>query len=350
MEAEERLVADRMDGVPLPAETQTILGHDEPLSRLTQSYASGRIHHGWLLTGPKGIGKSAIAFAMARHILSHPATQTAPTVYDSTTLNSSISAQVANGAHPNLLHLSRPWDSKAKRFKTKLTVDEIRQMQRFFGLTAGAGGWRICIVDAADDLNANSANGLLKMLEEPPKRTIIFVIAHVVGGLLPTIRSRCQTLRFDPLSTDHIDTITNGFALSVDPANRTRAAQLAEGSVRRAVQLLQGGALEPYAAFEKLMAGRATGTAQEWLIAHKIAEQLAGAGREEAFRLFMDLALRWVGTRVRDAPSAKPATLAGWAQVWDKTTRSLTLAEAFNLDKKQVILSLFATLFEQHKT
>ncbi|MEM9733869.1 MAG: DNA polymerase III subunit delta' [Pseudomonadota bacterium] len=349
MEAEERIIVDRMEGVPLPAETTTILGHRGPVAQLTQAYASGRMHHGWLLAGQRGIGKSATAFALARHILSHPDLSQAPDHFEPHTIHQSVEAQIANGAHPNVLHLARPWDAKAKRFKTKLTVDEIRQMHRFFGLTAGAGGWRICIVDAADDLNPNSANALLKMLEEPPKRTIIFVITHVVGGLLPTIRSRCQVLNFKPLSAEHIDTIMGGFNLPGDTANRARAALLADGSVRKAIQLVQGGALEPYSAFEHLMQTRATGTAKEWLVAHKIAEQLSGAGREETFRLFMDLAMGWIGQQVRNAPAATATTLAGWAEVWDKATRSLTLAEAFNLDKKQVILSLFETLFERHK-
>ncbi|MEL7272573.1 MAG: DNA polymerase III subunit delta' [Pseudomonadota bacterium] len=350
MEMEERIVADRLEGVPLPAETTAVLGHDDALLHLKKAYGSGRMHHGWLLAGPRGIGKSATAFSMARHILSHPNPATAPGDHGPAAVDPSVSAQIANGAHPNLLHLTRPWDAKAKRFKTKLTVDEIRQMHRFFGLTAGAGGWRICIVDAADDLNPNSANALLKMLEEPPKRTIIFVITHVVGGLLATIRSRCQVLNFKPLNAQHIDAITEKFDLVQDDVNRSRAAGLADGSVRKAIQLLQGGALEPYSAFEKLMQARATGTAQEWMVVHKIAEQLSGAGKDETFRLFMDLAMGWIGNQVREAPAATPATLAGWAEVWDKATRSLTLAEAFNLDKKQVILSLFYTLFERHKT
>ncbi len=349
MDVEERLVADRLEGVPIPAESTLLTGHDAVLEKLISAYRSGRMHHAWLLTGPRGIGKSTLAFHFAKYVMANPIEAQAPPNYQPDSVPLAISRQVAQGAHPDLLHLTRPWDEKTKRFKTQLSVDEIRKTQSFYGMTAGAGGWRISIIDAADDMNANAANALLKILEEPPKRSLFFIISHVPGSLLPTTRSRCQTLHLSPLQQNEVEQVLGSFELELADHQAERASALSNGSVRLAINLAQGAVLSEYADFEKLMNTGATGHATDWTNAHRIADALSKRGQEDAFAMFIDLTSRWIAEQVRSSSQPDITTLAALADIWEDTSRSARLANAYNLDRKQVILSLFSSLFEHNK-
>jgi DNA polymerase-3 subunit delta' len=146
---------DALDGLPLPRQRGDLVDQVAAERTLLEAYRSGRIHHGWILGGPKGIGKATLAFRFARFVLAHPDPR-APEVRAASDLSvdmeSAVARRIAGGAHGDLLHLRRPWDEKNKRFKTDLPIDEIRRTVSFFGSTAGEGGWRLAIVDAADDL------------------------------------------------------------------------------------------------------------------------------------------------------------------------------------------------------
>ena len=161
--------------------------------------------------------------------------------------------QIAIGAHPSVLHLTRPANEKTKGFKTVVTVDEIRRVNRFLSMTSHDGGYRVVIVDPADDMNINAANALLKNLEEPPSRTVFILISHSPGGLLPTIRSRCQTVRFSPLGNDDLVAALSTFDVQppADEAARQALAERAGGSVRMAILLTQYGGLEIAEATDK---------------------------------------------------------------------------------------------------
>ena len=215
--------ADWLEGLPLPREQTELIGHSVAAAELHEGYVGGRLHHAILLTGPKGIGKATLAFRFARFVLSHPDPTTAPPPAAGLLPTSDrVAAMVATGAHPNLLHLRRPWDDKAKKVKTQLTVDEIRKTVTFFGNAAGIDGYRIAIVDAADDMNVSAANALLKMLEEPPKRSLFLVLSHAPGRLLPTIRSRCRRLSLDPLGSDDLDAALTSLGLTVAEGDKRR--------------------------------------------------------------------------------------------------------------------------------
>lgn len=350
MEAEERPVADRIDGISIPEECRRIYSHEDVLKRLTASFISGKMHHAWLLNGPRGVGKATVALSFAKFMFSNLDRTNAVQGFSMESISDAVHGQVTGGGHPELLHLTRPWDSKTGKFKTQLSVEEVRRTQAFYGMTAAAGGWRITIVDAADDMNASASNALLKILEEPPKRSLFFVLNHSTGRLLPTIRSRCQSLNFTPLSSQQIVECTTYLNVQASDSDRQKAADLSQGSVRRAVQLIQGNALKDYSTFEKLMQDRATGSASQWGLVHKIADSLTRKGQEDSFKMFLDLVIGWIGMQVRVDPRAHgPSSLAGWADVWDKANRSIKVADAFNLDRKQVVLSLFRDLFERNQ-
>ena len=191
--------ADTLPGIPDPAGNPFLFGHEEQADGLAAAFQSGKMHHALLFTGPPGIGKATLAFHLAWHLLKVRDPSNAPERLVAPDTGSAIWRQVASGAHPGVLHLTRPFDEKNKKFKQVITVDEIRRVGRFLSRTAHDGGYRVVIIDSADDMNTNAANALLKNLEEPPRATLFILISHSPGRLLPTIRSRCQVLRFQPL-------------------------------------------------------------------------------------------------------------------------------------------------------
>ncbi|MEP1206401.1 MAG: DNA polymerase III subunit delta' [Rhizobiaceae bacterium] len=352
IDIEERPIADAIDGVPDPSKCTILSGHDSALEQMFENYRSGRMHHAWLLSGPRGIGKASMAMMWAKFLFSYPDRRDLPpppAQFDPGSIGEDIHRQVAQGAHPQLLHLTRPWDEKTKRFKTQLSVEEIRRTQHFYGMTAGAGGWRVTIVDSIDDMNASAANALLKILEEPPKKSLFFVLSHATGRPLATIKSRCQQLTLQPLSDDQNLAVINRLGVQASDADKQKAVELSEGSVRRTIQLLESTVMKDFSVFESLMKRQATGDGGDWKAVHKIADSLSRRGQEEAYGLFKDLVTGWIGAQVRSNQQVALSELAGWAELWDKANRSSTLAEAFNLDKKQVILSLFGDLFERNR-
>jgi len=336
---------DAIEGWPLPEEQVEWYGDPAVERLLVEAYRGGRMHHGWLIGGPRGIGKATLAYRFARFALTYPDPARAP---DAWTLDvppgSPAAAKIAARSHPNILTLSRPWDEQGKRFKASLTIDEIRRTIPFFGSTAGEAGWRIAIVDSADDMNANAANALLKVLEEPPRRSMFFVISHAPGRLLPTIRSRCRRLDLAPLSASAID---RALAAHTDSPEEIRrfAAEAGQGSLRRAIGFLDEDAAAIGRAFGRVVARFPEFDGQA---AHALGDLVAQRGADEAFANFVDLVFAWLSRRARGEaepdgapipPSVAATPLATWADVWEKLRQSSTEVEALNLDRKQFVLT-----------
>lgn len=351
-----RLVWDRLDGIPYPGEHTNIFGHDDPLNQMTNAYKSGKMHHAWLVSGPKGIGKATFSLAVAGHILRHSDTKNAPEIWNPPTMDDPVISRMGKGGHPNLLQLSRPWDPKRKTFRASLTIDEVRRTVSFFGTTSGEDTWRICIVDTADDMTANAANALLKILEEPPERTVFFVLSNSPGKLLPTIRSRCRQLSLRPLSDDNLipaleclDADVNG----LQDEDKNSLLKLSGGSVRRALVILEQDGLNLSRRFGELLNGKNL-PGPDWVAVHRLADELSRKNQEDQYRLLFDIAQQHINSSIHSsasnmgtqntAPLSALSNLARMCEVWDKTTKSASLAESYNLDKKQVILNLFGSL------
>ncbi|QGZ33203.1 DNA polymerase III subunit delta' [Stappia indica] len=342
--------ADAIEDVPLPRERDHLIGHREAEAELLSAYRSRRMHHAWILAGPKGIGKATLAFRFARFALAHPDPATAAVAE---ALDCAIPAnhpdfrKVAAGAHPGLLHLRRPYDPKRKakdKIKQDLTVDEIRRTVPFFGSTGSEGSWRICIVDAADDMNVNAANALLKVLEEPPKRSLFLVLSHAPGRLLPTIRSRCRMLHLRALSREEVLSGLGELGVA-DPADRiaARAADLAQGSLRKAIKLAEGDSIDLADNFAKLIAGLPRLDAAA---AHDLADQVSRSGADDAWSLFQDLVADHLHTRLGETGQGSLQRLVRLSEVWEKTSRAAREADAYNLDRKQIVLNTLRDLAE----
>ena len=246
---------DTLDGVPEPSETPRLIGHQQAANMLASAYRAGKLPHALIFAGPVGIGKATLAFHLAHHLLKHPISGEAPLALATPDPTSSLFRQIATGAHPSVLHLTRPLNDKTKSFKTVVTVDEIRKVSRFLSLTSHDGSYRVVIVDPADDMNTNAANALLKNLEEPPARSLFILIVHAPGSLLPTIRSRCQMVRLTPLDDESLLTVlgTTEPPPPEDPEARAALVARAGGSVRNAILLTQYGGLEIAEALDALV-------------------------------------------------------------------------------------------------
>ncbi|WP_075289063.1 DNA polymerase III subunit delta' [Pararhizobium arenae] len=325
-----------LDGAIAPSENSRLFGHAEAEHFLAQSYRSGKGHHAILIEGPEGIGKATLAFRFANHILSNPEPSLAPAELADPDPTSIVSRQIASGASHNLLHLSRPVDEKTGRMKGAITVDEVRRAGKFFSQTSGTGNWRIVIIDPADDLNRNAANAILKILEEPPKRSLFLVLTHAPGKLLPTIRSRCLPLKLKPLPDDALQQALQSLGLDADPA----VISAADGSVSEALKLINYGGLDIKAAFETIVIGEGRRSDM-----HKLADVLSGKDSETIYDFFVEIAGNHVVGAARQAAISGDILRAErLARLSSTLSDKLTTAEAYNLDRKQTILSVLDEL------
>ncbi|MBP1846863.1 DNA polymerase-3 subunit delta' [Rhizobium petrolearium] len=328
-----------LDGAVPPARNPHLYGHRSAEDFLARSYRSGKGHHAILIEGPEGIGKATLAFRFANHVLSHPDPEAAPDHLSDPDPNSPVSRQIASGASHNLLHLTRPVDEKTGKVKTAITVDEVRKAGHFFSQTSGTGNWRIVIIDPADDLNRNAANAILKILEEPPRRALFIVLSHAPGKLLPTIRSRCQSLKLSPLSDENLSKALAGLGMPLE-GGRTEEIVLSmgKGSVAQALKLLNYGGTEIIAAFNEVMAADGP-TARKAM--HRLADVLSGKESDVIFGFFLEHLSDYLVARAREAAFAGDLPAADrQARLVSDIAEKITVAQAYNLDRKQTILSI----------
>jgi DNA polymerase-3 subunit delta' len=361
-EIEELPEADRLDGFPHPRATERLYGHEAAERQLRDAFASGRMHHGWLITGAEGIGKATLAYRFARHVLADPAERSADSL--DVALGTRTARQVLALSHPGLLVVRRAWDPKTKRFPAAIPVDEVRRLKAFLGRTSDEDAWRVVIVDRAEELNVSAANALLKSLEEPPPRTVFLLVSSAPGRLLVTIRSRVRTLALAPLGDDALRrAVTQAFAASGDevegaapaPSDWERLARLAGGSVRRLLSLHAAKGVALHDRISAILSGLPT---VDWGAVHALGDELGSPAAEQRYELFFELLMgaiaRLVEAEARgDGPPGEvalahrligPARLATWAGLWERVAADKAETAALNLDRKALILDVVSRL------
>lgn len=282
--------ADQAPGAPHPRETLRLFGQDAAERDFLSAFTSDRMHHGWLITGPQGVGKATLAWRIARFLLATPADDGglfgAPPPPTSLDIDPDhpVSHRIQALAEPGLAAITRSYNDREK-LREQIVVDDVRALNRFFGLSATDGGRRVVIVDAADDMNTSAANALLKMLEEPPERTTLLLISHQPSRLLPTIRSRCRTLRLSALDGSDMQSALTQAGIAPE-GNTNHLNALAQGSVGHAIRLLAMGGLEIYGEWVQILASLPRLDRSRAL---KLAEAAAQPGARAKFELLLTL-------------------------------------------------------------
>lgn len=211
-----------------------IWGQDQAVEQLTSAWARRKLHHAWLLAGPKGVGKASFAQAAARRVLADAAGPPSELPGIETAGDHPIVRLVEAGSHPDMRWLERLVNEKTGNLNRNISVDQVRELGEFMSLTAALSPWRVAVIDTIDELEGSAANALLKILEEPPPNTIFFLISHAPGRLLPTIRSRCRRLDFAGLDDDAMASVLE-HRTSLDAAERQKVVAMAFGSAGRAL-------------------------------------------------------------------------------------------------------------------
>ena len=341
--------SDALEGALHPRETSVLFGHEAGERDFLEAFRQGRMPQAWLIGGPEGIGKATFAWRAARFVLAHPDPRL-PAVARATNLATSNAEPAVRRliarAHPDVACLRREWDSKSKKHYTEIRVDDVRKTLGMFHHAAGEGGWRVAVIDSADDLNLAGANALLKMIEEPPPRSLFLILAHRPARVLPTIRSRCRRLTLQPLAPEAIAAAirAQGEEWSEHGDDEIlRAAERASGSVRDAMSLIGQGALS--------MVGRVEAELErlpEVDLKRVRALSDAAHGREglEAFETLMTCVFDWIDRTVRARAGEPDAAqrLAPLAHVWEKIAASARETRALNLDRRPLVLSIFTDL------
>lgn len=352
---------------------RNVVGHDAAERLFLEAVSQHRIHHGWLITGPKGIGKATLAMRIARFLLSRNpgATATsdpglfgdelpAPT-YETLSLDEDdpVVRRIETGGHGGLSVVQRSLNDTTGKLRKDIVINDIRKLSNFFSQTASEGGWRVAIIDAADEMNTSAANALLKLLEEPPEKSILLLVAHSPGRLLPTLKSRCRQLPLLPLPTESVHAVLAARYPEIPADDLKAAAAMAAGAPGKAVDLIGRSGLDIYRQLAKVLAAT---PAFDMPHIHGLAAKLGAVKADADYRIFIEMFMSWLQRLIRQQVSgeAAPDIMAGesdqisrisglarvdqWLDLWDKVSHLIARADAVNLDRKQVIVSLFASL------
>ncbi len=352
---------DCIEGAPHPRHTAHLIGQPQAEASFLQAFNGIRLHHGWLITGPRGVGKATLAWKIARFLLATPDDDGGmfaappPTSLDIADSHP-VARRLAALSDPRLFLLRRPYDEKAARLKQDITVDEVRKMKSFFALSAADGGRRVAIIDSIDEMNTSAANALLKLLEEPPARVTLLMISHQPAGLLPTIRSRVRELRLGALSPENLSDALTQAGGEVAPEDRVALAELAGGSVGEAFRMTNLDGLQLY---QSLITLFSTLPRLDRPRALALAEAGAAKGNASQFDLIVTLLdlflarLARAGTLGELPPEAakgehalisrlspSPAHARHWADVAQQLGLRARRGKAVNLDPAALLMDM----------
>ncbi|HVJ43810.1 MAG TPA: DNA polymerase III subunit delta' [Dongiaceae bacterium] len=360
-----------------PVVATSLLGHAEAEQVFLRAMQRNRMPHAWLITGQRGVGKATLAYRMARRLLSDmpPAAEApadafalfddAPAAAPVTTMVDSLDMppdhpvfrRIIAQSHPDLRVLQRRVNEKTGKLRSEILIDDVRDVLDFLHLKPAESHWRVVIIDAADDLNRNAANAILKMLEEPAARTVLILVSHAPGSLLPTIRSRCRRLALAPLPDDLLRQALSTRCPDADPADLQAALALAAGSLGQGITLLEQNGLTVFRLIMNVLQAWPQFSVNQL---HQVGDRLASRGGEGEFdlavqaldwwlkRLCRRLALTAAGSGDAEPQNElfpgetaliercrRAASLDRWIELWEKLNRLFDRVASVNLDRKQ---------------
>ena len=337
-----------------PQENAELVGQEASERALLDAARSGRLHHAWLLTGPRGVGKVTLAYRFARFLLA--GAEAGGLLADAPSSlaidpRHPVFRLVASGAHPDLKLIARSQNPKTGKMRSEIVVDDVRDAVAFLRLTPSEGGWRVVIIDGAEEMNRNAGNALLKILEEPPARAVLLLASHSPGRLLPTVRSRCRRLGLRTLDESAIAGYLSRTLPELGEADRGLLIRLAEGSIGRALALSQSGGLELYRDIVGLLSALPR---LDIAALNQMADRLGRSGADSAFRSAAELLTGWLARMLRQRATGRQEAevLAGeaacmdrlgravgltrWLAFLEATERQFALIDPLNLDRRLI--------------
>lgn len=353
IEAKERPDPDAVSGAPHPRHTTVLFGQEEAEATFLETARSNRLHHGWLIAGPRGVGKATLAWRIARWLLTG-GTERNPASLD-LRADAVEAHRIAALSEPALFLLRRGWDERSDRLKTVITVEEVRRLGAFLSLSRPDGGRRVVIVDAADEMNQNAANALLKLLEEPPRDVTMLLVCHRPRAVLPTIRSRCRVLRCRQLDPPEVSRALDAAGIDAGDDAAT-LAELASGSVGEAARLALIGGAGIYRTILKVLDSMPMLDREAALVLAEACAGRANEARFDATLTLLETALARLARRGAGATdeaealegeaaiAARLAPTPGAGRLWAELQAELSArarrGRAVNLDPASLILDM----------
>ena len=364
---------DQIEGAPHPSQTQHLVGQERAEADLLDAFNSQRLHHGWLVTGPKGIGKATLTWKFAKFLRATPAAGgeqglfgDAPDLAISLDISPDhpVSRRILAQSEPGILGITRGYDEKRKKFRQAISVDDVRTVKSFFSMSSSDGGKRVVIIDCAEDMNASAANAVLKVLEEPPRETYLFLISHQPAQLLPTIRSRCRTIDLRPLNDTHFFEALNAAGIdteSLGDEEKRHLINLSNGSVGEAIRYINLNGLQYYEMILDILGSFPDLNTSK---TSALADSLSGAAKAREFDVFLSvldkvlhrlarhsLDMSELLSRATEKETAvfselckTPAAARHWADAAQSVSDRTRHGQAVNLDPAALILDTFLKL------
>jgi len=310
-----------------------IIGQERPVGQFASAWATRKLHHAWLLAGPKGVGKASFAKAAARRVLA----EGAGPAFDLPSLETDdehpVVKLVSAGSHPDMRWLERQVNEKTGNLARNISVEQVRELGEFLSLTPALSAWRVAVIDTVDELETSGANALLKILEEPPPNTLFFLVSHAPGRLLPTIRSRCRRLEFEKLRDDAMTSILATHAPHLSDTERQRIAAMSFGSAGRALAFAELGLAKlEDAAIAILRQGDPTNARRS-----ELASELGKKGAGDRYAAFLDLAPSLIA---REARTLRGGPLERALHAYARARELATIAPRLSLDPAATVFQL----------
>ena len=351
----------------VPRANPDLSGHEDIEKSLLQDCLTGRLPHALVLAGSQGIGKATLAFRLARFLFSGRADQQEAGLFGDDPLPVSLHVapehpvfhRVASSGHADLLTVEREFDEKKGCFKNNVSVESVRRIHPFVRMTAAEGGWRVVIVDGAEYLNASSQNALLKVLEEPPKKTVLILTTSQPGSLLPTIRSRCRMVLMEPLSEKTVSDLLDTRVQGLGADEKALLSRISHGSIGKALSFYKDDGVDLY---RQLLDVVSTMPKLDMVMVHDLAEKLGKRGADESYATATEIMIGWCERQARAEVRGLPTEdiLSGDAEifqkigdlhssgyffrVWEKISQIVLQTEISNLDKRMTIINTFLVL------
>ncbi len=348
-----------------PRDSTELFGHEAHEKMLLTLFNENKLPHALIFAGPMGIGKSTMAFRLARFLLKHgngddnqdslfgdaPA---APISMD-IPIDDPVFTKVASGGHPDLRYIERPLNDKGVK-KGTIDVESVRKIAPFLRMSAADGGWRVVIIDEADMMNKNAQNAILKVLEEPPPKAMLILICNRLGAMIPTIRSRCRTFHFQPLDNATQTTLLKRAAPEATAAELSLLTALSEGSIGRALTLYEEKGVNT---LNSIIGFLESFPKWDWDKIHPWADNLS---RDDKAYLGFTSIMEWVTASLLKGKAVNATqipeilrtaelqalqnhySLEQWIGICEKLREHFTSIDIGNLDKRQGVLGAFAII------